>query len=111
MQRNSLTKWFGASALALSLAVLPSAMPAAAQTTTGTGTTDTTTAPGTTGTTTGTDPVYATETEDDGFDWGWLGLLGLIGLAGLMGRKDNDTATRYRTTDDVTTTTTPGSRY
>lgn len=24
------------------------------------------------------------ETEDDGFDLGWLGLLGLLGLAGLM---------------------------
>jgi len=24
--------------------------------------------------------------QDDGFDWGWLGLLGLAGLAGLRGR-------------------------
>lgn len=35
-------------------------------------------------------------TEDEGFDWGWLGLLGLIGLAGLAGRKKDDTA---RTSD------------
>ena len=28
------------------------------------------------------DPVTIEE-EDDGFDWGWLGLLGLAGLAGL----------------------------
>ena len=25
------------------------------------------------------------ETEDNSFDWGWLGLLGLLGLAGLGG--------------------------
>ena len=25
--------------------------------------------------------------QEDGFDWGWLGLLGLIGLAGLRGRQ------------------------
>ncbi len=25
------------------------------------------------------------ETEDNGFDWGWLGLFGLLGLAGLAG--------------------------
>ncbi|MEX2535004.1 MAG: WGxxGxxG family protein [Trueperaceae bacterium] len=37
--------------------------------------------------------------DDDGFDWGWLGLLGLIGLAGLAGRKrDNDTVARTDTT-------------
>lgn len=55
--------------------------PALAQT--GTGGTGTT-APGTTGgalTTT-------TTRDDDGFDWGWLGLLGLAGLAPLFMRKD-----------------------
>jgi MYXO-CTERM domain-containing protein len=30
-------------------------------------------------------------TEDDNFDWGWLGLLGLLGLAGLAGKKNNST--------------------
>ena len=25
-------------------------------------------------------------TDDDGFDWGWLGLLGLLGLAGARNR-------------------------
>ena len=30
--------------------------------------------------------VSVVETEDDGFDWGWLGLLGLLGLAGLAGK-------------------------
>ncbi len=31
--------------------------------------------------------------QDDGFDWGWLGLLGLIGLAGLRRRDDGRTTT------------------
>ena len=28
--------------------------------------------------------------EDDGTDYGWIGLLGLAGLAGLLGRKRDD---------------------
>lgn len=32
------------------------------------------------------DPVTIEE-EDDGFDWGWLGLLGLAGLAGLKSKE------------------------
>ncbi len=31
-----------------------------------------------------------TEEEDDGTDYGWVGLLGLAGLAGLLGRKRDD---------------------
>lgn len=27
--------------------------------------------------------------DDDGFDWGWLGLLGLLGLAGARNRDRN----------------------
>jgi MYXO-CTERM domain-containing protein len=30
-------------------------------------------------------------TEDRGFDWGWLGLIGLAGLAGLRRRPDSST--------------------
>ena len=30
-------------------------------------------------------------TQDDGFDWGWIGLLGLAGLAGLRGRRNDTT--------------------
>ncbi|MFB9327141.1 WGxxGxxG family protein [Paenibacillus aurantiacus] len=33
--------------------------------------------------------------DDDGFDWGWLGLLGLLGLAGMRGKdrhRDRDRA-------------------
>jgi MYXO-CTERM domain-containing protein len=44
-----------------------------------------------------TEPVAVEQ--DDGFDWGWLGLLGLLGLAGLSGRK--------RDHDVHTTTTAP----
>ena len=87
MKTNVLSKWVGASALAVSLAILPSALPAAAQTTPGDATT-----PGST--------VTTTTADDDGFDWGWLGLLGLIGLAGLKGSK-RDTNDRY--TERVTT--------
>lgn len=32
----------------------------------------------------------AARDDDDGFDYGWLGLIGLLGLAGLMRRKDTD---------------------
>jgi len=56
--------------------------------------------------------------DDDGFDWGWLGLLGLIGLAGLKGKdRDRDTRTSYddRTTtpsiNNPSTTTTNNPRY
>jgi MYXO-CTERM domain-containing protein len=31
----------------------------------------------------------AVRTEDRGFDWGWLGLIGLAGLAGLRRRPDS----------------------
>ena len=75
MKNKPLATWLGAGAITLSLAVLPSTLPASAQT--------------------ATDPVTpegtVVTTEDDGFDWGWLGLLGLIGLAGLKGRdRDHD---------------------
>lgn len=39
------------------------------------------------------DDTVAVTTEDDGLDWGWLGLLGLIGLAGLRGRQNTTTTT------------------
>lgn len=49
------------------------------------------------------------QNDDDGFDWGWLGLLGLIGLAGLM-RRDRDRDRHqagYRDTATTSTATTP----
>lgn len=75
MKRN-LTKAVSAGALTASLAILPLTLSAQAQT----NTTDpgVNTAPRTTTT--------STYREDDGFDWGWLGLLGLLGLAGLAGK-------------------------
>ena len=46
-----------------------------------------------------------TEEEDDGTDYGWIGLLGLAGLAGLLGRNrrrdDDRVVVRDRTGGDV----------
>lgn len=42
-----------------------------------------------------------TEEEDDGFDWGWLGLLGLAGLAGLAKRGNTESRTVERTSTRV----------
>ena len=81
MKSNFLVNWMGGSLLALGLAILPSALPAYAQTTAPLDTAE----PGTVNT-------VDTNDTDDGFDWGWLGLLGLIGLAGLKSR-DRDTTT------------------
>lgn len=89
--QSFLAKGIGAGVLALSLSVLPSTLPASAQTTD----VDPTVPGGT---------VTEVET-DDGFDWGWLGLLGLIGLAGLK-KRDREVDTRYRDRDRVTTSTT-----
>lgn len=65
------TKFFGATLLSLSLAVVPLALPASAQEA---GDTTTTTQTG----------------QDRDFDWGWLGLLGLVGLAGFAGKRSAD---------------------
>ena len=47
-----------------------------------------------------TDPqVAVVETEDDGFDWGWLGLLGLLGLAGLAGKNKSQEHHEVRGTE------------
>lgn len=100
MKNKSLATWLGTGALAVSLAVLPSVLPASAQTGTGTGT------DGVGTTTTTTNDNYS----DDGFDWGWLGLLGLAGLAGLKGKdRDHDTRTAYA--DRTTTTSSNNPRY
>jgi hypothetical protein len=97
MKNKSLATWLGTGALALSLAVLPSILPASAQTTTGDGV-------GTTSDGVGTTTTTNDDYNDDGFDWGWLGLLGLAGLAGLKGRdRDHDNRATYA---DRTTTTT-----
>ncbi len=51
-----------------------------------------------TGNTTPPATTSAPATNNDGFDWGWLGLLGLLGLAGLRRRPD----TVHRTTTSTT---------
>ena len=105
MKNKSLATWLGTGALAVSLAVLPSVLPASAQT--GTGSDGIGTTSDGVGTTTTT-----TENNNDGFDWGWLGLLGLAGLAGLKGKdkgKDRDNRTAYA--DHTTTTSSNNPRY
>ncbi|VXD21418.1 conserved exported hypothetical protein [Planktothrix serta PCC 8927] len=89
MKLNSLPKLVSATALALSLAVLPSTLSASAQT-----------APTDTGIDNNNTIPYSATAGDRDFDWGWLGLLGLIGLAGLA-RKNEEPSTRYRTTDEA----------
>lgn len=97
MKINTVTKALAASAVALSLAVLP----AFAQTGgTGTGTTGT---DGTGTTTTRTD--YDNNDDGNGY-WGLMGLLGLFGLLGRRSKQD-DVATAYR---DPSTSETMGTR-
>ena len=43
--------------------------------------------------------VSVVETEDDGFDWGWLGLLVLLGLAGLAGKNKSQEHHEVRGTE------------
>ncbi|PSB32396.1 WGxxGxxG family protein [Chlorogloea sp. CCALA 695] len=97
MKRSNLSNLIGASAIGLSLAILPLALPVSAQTDT------------TPGTTTTTEPVQGTNNAEQGdrdFDWGWLGLIGLAGLAGLS--RKNEAPTAYR--DPNVASTTPGYR-
>ena len=84
--KNTFTKIVGASILTLSLATLPSTLPASAQS--GSSSTTTTTSPTTESQTSTTDT-------GTGFDWGWLGLLGLFGLGGLARKNRVETTTTY----------------
>ena len=43
--------------------------------------------------------------EEDGFDWGWLGLLGLLGLGGLAGKSNNSDRHEVRNTEPFPETT------
>ena len=80
MKLSTIYKMSGTGLLALSLAILPFTTSSKAQI--------------------DPEPGIAVVEEDDGFDWGWLGLLGLLGLAGLAGKNKQ---THYETT----TTTEP----
>ena len=93
MKFTNLSKTVCASAFAISLAALPLSLSASAQT----GNLDTDT------------NRTVTVQEDNGFDWGWLGLLGLLGLAGLGGRKKNHDTVAYRDPNDVTGTGATGT--
>lgn len=46
----------------------------------------------------------ATRTDDDGTDWGWLGLLGLTGLLGLIPKRRREEVD-YRNTDTASRAT------
>ncbi|MEH1866897.1 MAG: WGxxGxxG family protein [Nostoc sp.] len=96
MKRFNVSKILGSTVLALSLATLPTVLPASAQTTS--------TSDGTTTTTT-TDNTATDRNYRDG-DWGLLGLLGLFGLLGRKNRKADDNVA-YR---DPNVVGTPGSR-
>lgn len=87
------SKLIVASACALSLATVPLALSASAQT-------GTTRSPDTTST-----QRNDAQRDDRGTDWGWLGLLGLLGLAGLK-RKPEQTQV-YRDPNEASR---PGSR-
>ncbi len=81
MNISSVSKLISAGALAASLAVVPLAVPAQAQTQD--------TAPDTTSSQR-TGDVDSTNTNDD-FNWGWLGLLGLAGFGGLARKNHRET--------------------
>lgn len=115
MKLTQLAKPLWATAIALSVGTLQ-LLPASAQT--GTGTAPDTTAPGavapdtTAPNTTTTDPTVTDVTpveDNDGFNWGWLGLLGLIGLAGL--RKPEEREVYRDPSVDPTRTATRTSDY
>jgi MYXO-CTERM domain-containing protein len=93
MKRSDLSKAIGAGIILAGLALVPTDLPASAQTDTTGGTTSGTNS--TTTTTRGSD-VSSADTDRD-FDWGWLGLLGLSGLFGLIPRKREENV-RYTTT-------------
>lgn len=77
MKRSDLSKIASASLLALSLVILPSAVPASAQTSPAPETNTENSGP-----TVDTTPFQ--ETKDDANNLGWLGLIGLVGLANLL---------------------------
>jgi MYXO-CTERM domain-containing protein len=85
MKRSNLFKILGISILSLGTAIMPLTLPASAQVTQ-------------------PETDRTVVREDDGFDWGWLGLLGLLGLAGLAGKSRRE-PTAYREPDVTARTT------
>ncbi len=86
MKRFNVSKVLGSTVLALSLATLPTVLPASAQTNTSAGgsTVDSSR-------NAATDRTVTDQNHRDG-DWGLLGLLGLFGLLGRKSRKNNESA-------------------
>jgi hypothetical protein len=74
MKHSDLSKLVRANMLALCLGMLPLATSAYAQTNGNVNTTNANT-------------TRTVVREEDGTDWGWIGLIGLAGLAGLLPRK------------------------
>ncbi|MBD6614437.1 hypothetical protein FNW02_00740 [Komarekiella sp. 'clone 1'] len=95
MKRFDVSKTLSISVLALSLATLPTILPASAQTTT---------TPNPTVTDTTRDSGVTDGNYQDG-DWGLLGLLGLFGLFGRKSRKNESVGYGNRDVVDA-----PGSR-
>ncbi|MCL1467600.1 WGxxGxxG family protein [Argonema galeatum] len=87
MKRSNLSKIAGASVLALSLTILPSTLPAAAQNNSNPNVDRS-------GPTVDTTPFQ--ETKDDNNNWGWLGLIGLVGLANLFRKEPERVVNRDR---------------
>ncbi len=88
MKRLALYRLMSVGVLSLGLAIAPMTLPAISQE-----------ANAPVGTETG--ETFGEE-EEDGFDWGWLGLIGLLGLAGLAGkdqRNNNTGPAVYREPD------------
>ncbi|MEA5604513.1 WGxxGxxG family protein [Nostoc sp. UHCC 0252] len=96
MKRFNASKILGSTVLALSLATLPTVLPASAQTTS--------TSDGIVTNTT-TDNTVTDGNYGDG-DWGLLGLLGLFGLFGRKSRKADDNVAYH----DPNAVGSPGSR-
>ena len=93
MTSRNRTKGICQAVLAAAFVVGGVAGPASAQDAgTGGGTGTTGGNPGPAGGTT----VRSQPAEDDGMDWGWVGLLGLLGLAGLRPKRDHATHDRSR---------------
>ncbi|PSF37799.1 hypothetical protein C7H19_07310 [Aphanothece hegewaldii CCALA 016] len=103
MKSSKLSKSLRIGVVATAISTLPMIMPVSAQTSP---TVPDSNTPGATNDTTTDTTTTNTYRDDDGFDWGWLGLLGLIGLAGLKRKPEDNTSRRDYTTDPTTTTRT-----
>ena len=95
MNFHKFSKLFGASVIAVSLAVVPLTVPAQAQN----NAPDTSTQRDTNVDARG--PITDNTNRDDNNDLGWFGLIGLAGLAGLAGKKRRETVHHSNSNPDV----------